>query len=154
MAPFKLWVNGRQHPVDVDPDTPLLWVLRDSLGMTGTKFGCGVGQCGACLVHLDGEAMRSCTMTVAEVGEARITTIEGLSPDGAHPVQRAWERHQVVQCGWCQPGQIMAAAALLARNPDPSDADIDRGMRDVLCRCGTYPRIRRALHDAAKEVRK
>ena len=129
-------------------DTPLLWVLRDELGLTGTKFGCGIGQCGACTVHLDGRAVRTCIMPVSAVGGANVTTIEGLSADGEHPVQRAWVEHSVPQCGYCQSGQVMAAAALLAKNPDPSDADIDRTMTNI-CRCGTYVRIRRALHRAA-----
>jgi isoquinoline 1-oxidoreductase subunit alpha len=152
MTRFSLNVNGATRPVDVDPDTPLLWVLRDTLGLTGTKFGCGVGLCGACTVHLDGEAVRSCTTTVVEARGKRITTIEGLSPDGAHPVQRAWLAEQVPQCGYCQPGQIMQAAALLAKHPRPTDAQIDEAMQGTLCRCGTYQRIRKAIHTAAREV--
>ena len=154
MAAIKLMVNGKERAVDVTPDTPLLWVLRDDLGLTGTKFSCGVGLCGSCTVHLDGEPARSCVTTVADAAGKRITTIEGLSPDGGHPVQRAWNAEQVVQCGWCQPAQVLAAAALLAKNPDPSDAEIDAAMGDYLCRCGTYPRIRRAIHAAAKEARR
>ncbi len=141
-------VNGSPRRVDVEPDTPLLWVLRDELGLTGTKFGCGIGQCGACTVHLDGQAVRTCIIPVSGVAGAEVTTIEGLSDDGDHPVQRAWVEHSVPQCGYCQSGQVMAAAALLAKNPEPSDADIDRTMTNI-CRCGTYVRIRRALHSAA-----
>ncbi len=141
-------LNGVRQRIEVAPDTPLLWVLRDELGLTGTKFGCGIGQCGACTVHLDGVAARTCIIPVSAVAGANVTTIEGLSPDGDHPVQRAWVEHSVPQCGYCQSGQVMAAAALLAKNPDPSDADIDRTMTNI-CRCGTYVRIRRALHRAA-----
>ncbi len=146
-----LLVNGVPTPVDVAPDTPLLWVLRDTLNLTGTKFGCGVGQCGACTVHLDGQATRACQWAVKDVGTRAITTIEGLAAEALHPVQRAWIREQVPQCGYCQPGQIMAAAALLAATPHPSDADIDAAMAGNLCRCGTYQRIRRAIHAAASE---
>ena len=146
-----LSVNGSPRPVDVAPDTPLLWALRDALGLTGTKFGCGIGSCGSCTVLLDGAPVRSCQVTVAEVGKRKVTTIEGLSPDGSHPVQRAWIADEVPQCGYCQPGQIVAAAALLARKPRPTDADIDDAMDGILCRCGTYDRIRRAIHRAAKE---
>ncbi len=149
MAAITLTVNSRKHIVDVDPDTPLLWVLRDSLGLTGTKFGCGMALCGACTVHLDGEAIRSCVTPVSAVTGKRITTIEGLSPDRSHPLQRAWIAEDVPQCGYCQPGQIMAAAALLAKKPRPSDADIDAVMSGNICRCGTYQRIRRAIHRAA-----
>jgi len=131
---------------------PLLWVLRDVLGLTGTKFGCGMAQCGACTVHLDGQAVRSCVLPVSAVGERMVTTIEGLSPDGSHPVQKAWVDADVVQCGYCQPGQIMRAAYLLQRTPKPTDADIDEVMSENLCRCGTYQRIRRAIHRAAGEV--
>jgi isoquinoline 1-oxidoreductase alpha subunit len=151
VALMTLSVNGEEHTVDVSPDTPLLWVLRDTLGLTGTKYGCGVGLCGACTVHLDGEASRSCVTPVSEAVGREITTIEGLSLDGSHPVQRAWMAEKVPQCGYCQPGQIMAAAALLAKNPNPSDADIDAAMSGNLCRCGTYQRIRRAIHHAAEE---
>ncbi len=143
-------LNGVTRSVDVDPDTPLLWVLRDALGMTGTKFGCGIGQCGACTVHLDGTAARSCTTPVSTAVGKRITTIEGLAADPHHPVVRAWVDERVSQCGYCQPGQIMSAAALLAKTPNPSDADIDRAMNGNLCRCGTYQRIRAAIHTAAK----
>jgi isoquinoline 1-oxidoreductase alpha subunit len=146
-----LKVNGEEYTVDVDPDTPLLWVLRDTLGLTGTKFSCGVGLCGACVVHLDGAPVRSCVTPASEVAGRSITTIEGLSPDGSHPLQRAWIAEDVPQCGYCQPGQIMTAAALLAENPHPSDADIDAAMSGNLCRCGTYQRIRRAIHRAAEE---
>ncbi|MCC6555451.1 MAG: (2Fe-2S)-binding protein [Polyangiaceae bacterium] len=145
-----LHINNAKHEVDVDPEMPLLWVLRDVLGLTGTKYGCGIGQCGACTVHLDGEATRACQITAAQATAAKaITTIEGLSPAGEHPVQRAWVAEQVSQCGYCQPGQIMLAAALLAKKPSPTDAEIDEAMRPNLCRCGTYPRIRRAIHAAA-----
>jgi isoquinoline 1-oxidoreductase alpha subunit len=146
---YTLLINGVSTAVDVDPDTPLLWVLRDHLKLTGTKFGCGVGLCGACTVHLDGEATRSCQWIVKDVGGRRITTIEGLSPDGRHPVQQAWLEAQVPQCGYCQPGQIMSAAALLAGKPHPTDADIDTAMAGNICRCGTYQRIRQAIHAAA-----
>jgi isoquinoline 1-oxidoreductase alpha subunit len=149
MAPITLVVNGQEHEVDVSPDTPLLWVLRDSLGLTGTKYGCGQGLCGACTVHVDGEAARSCTLPVSEVAGRQITTIEGLSPDGSHPLQQAWLAENVVQCGYCQPGQIMAAAALLAQSPEPTDEEIDTAMSGNLCRCGTYQRIRHAIHRAA-----
>jgi isoquinoline 1-oxidoreductase subunit alpha len=143
-------VNGRDLKADVEPDTPLLWTLRDGLGLTGTKFGCGMAQCGACTVHLDGQPIRSCVTPVSAVGKKKVTTIEGLSADGTHPVQRAWEAEQVPQCGYCQSGQIMSAAALLAKNPKPSDADIDQAMAGNICRCGTYQRIRKAIHAAAE----
>ena len=153
MARFSLKVNGETHTdVNVDADTPLLWVLRDTLGLTGTKFGCGAGICRACTVHMDGEPVPSCAIPVSVAEGAEITTIEGLSENGGHPLQRAWLAEQVPQCGYCQPGQIMGAAALLAKNPNPSDADIDEAMSPYLCRCGTYQRIRRAIHLAAKEV--
>ncbi len=151
---IKLNVNGRNIEVDVDPETPLLWVLRDTIGLTGTKYGCGMALCGACTVHLDGEPMRSCVLPVSAVGEQRITTIEGLSTDRSHPVQKAWMEIDVPQCGYCQSGQIMSAAALLAKNPKPSDADIDTAMSGNLCRCGTYPRIRAAIHRAADLAKK
>ena len=144
-------VNGRDVQADVEPDTPLLWTLRDGLGLTGTKFGCGMAQCGACTVHLDGAPIRSCVTPVSAVGAKKITTIEGLSADGSHPVQQAWVAEQVPQCGYCQSGQIMSAAALLAKNPNPSDADIDKAMSGNICRCGTYQRIRKAIHTAAGE---
>ena len=146
----KLTINGKSVSVDVEADTPLLWVLRDTLGMTGTKYGCGMALCGACTVHLDGEPIRSCVTPVSAVTEAqKITTIEGLSNDRSHPVQKAWIELDVPQCGYCQSGQIMSAAALLAKNTKPSDADIDAAMAGNLCRCGTYQRIRAAIHRAA-----
>jgi isoquinoline 1-oxidoreductase subunit alpha len=144
-----LRINGRDVAVDADPDTPLLWVIRDHVNLTGTKFGCGAGLCGACTVHLDGAAIRSCITALAEVQGGEITTIEGLSADGSHRVQQAWLAEQVPQCGYCQPGMIMAAAALLADTRSPSDADIDAAMTN-LCRCGTYDRVRRAIHRAAE----
>ena len=147
---IKLSVNGRVHDVDAAPDTPLLWVLREWLGMTGTKYGCGVAVCGACAVHLDGEVTRACGIALGDVKGAKITTIEGLSPDGlSHPVQKAWLAHEVPQCGYCQSGQIMTAVALLKQVPKPSDADIDAAMTNI-CRCGTYQRVRAAIHTAAK----
>lgn len=149
MAGFTLTINGQSYPVDVTPGTPLLWVLRDSLGLTGTKYSCGQGLCGACTVHQDGRAVRSCITPVEAAENTAITTIEGLSPDGTHPVQIAWLEERVTQCGYCQPGQIMTAAALLAVNPNPTDDDIDRALARTLCRCGTYQRIRRAIHRAA-----
>jgi aerobic-type carbon monoxide dehydrogenase small subunit (CoxS/CutS family) len=148
-----IWVNGRAREVDVPAETPLLWVLRDALGLTGTKFGCGAGACGACTVHVDGEPARACVLPVAALGARRVTTIEGLSPDGSHPVQRAWVAEDVPQCGYCQAGQIMSAAALLARTRSPSDAEVDAAMAGNLCRCGTYQRVRRAIHRAAREGR-
>ena len=154
MPPFSLTVNGRRSTVNVAADTPLLWVLRDSLGLTGTKFGCGIAACGACTVHLDGEATRSCVLPISAVGTAQVTTIEGLSPvatAASHRVQKAWVAEDVPQCGYCQSGQIMAAAALLAKTADPSDAQIDDAMTNI-CRCGTYQRIRSAVHRAAKEA--
>ena len=151
MAPITLTVNGRAHRVDVEPDTPLLWVLRDSIGLTGTKYGCGIAQCGSCTVHLGSRAVRSCVTPVSAVGSTPITTIEGLSADATHRVQRAWIAEEAPQCGYCQSGQIMSAAALLASNPRPSDDDIDAAMAGNLCRCGTYDRIRRAIHRAARE---
>jgi aerobic-type carbon monoxide dehydrogenase small subunit (CoxS/CutS family) len=152
MPSIALKVNGESHTVDVDPDAPLLWVLRDTIGLTGTKYGCGIGQCRSCTVHMDGDAVPSCSIPVSSAAGREITTIEGLSPDLSHPVQKAWLAEQVPQCGYCQPGQIMGAAALLAKNPAPSDADIDETMSPHLCRCGTYQRIRRAIHRAAQEV--
>ena len=143
-------VNGRTMQADVEPDTPLLWTLRDGLGLTGTKFGCGMAQCGACTVHLDGEPIRSCVTPVSAVGNKKITTSEGLSPEGNHPVQAAWIKEQVPQCGYCQSGQIMSAAALLAKTPKPTDDDIDKAMAGNICRCGTYQRIRAAIHTAAE----
>jgi len=147
--PITLVVNGSAHTVDVEPETPLLWVLRDSLHLTGTKFGCGIAQCGACTVLVDGQAIRSCSLPVATFEGRSITTIEGLSPDGTHPLQLAWTDFDVPQCGYCQSGQIMAAAALLMRTPNPSDAEIDAQMTNI-CRCGTYLRIRQAIHRAAE----
>jgi aerobic-type carbon monoxide dehydrogenase small subunit (CoxS/CutS family) len=151
MASITLTVNGKEHTVDVRDDTPLLWVLRDTLGLTGTKYSCGISQCGACTVHLDGEATRSCGMPISEVAGREVVTIEGISSNGDHPLQRAWIAEKVSQCGYCQPGQIMTAAALLNRNPNPTDADIDEAMAGTLCRCGAYQRIRRAIHRAAEE---
>ncbi|MBX6330009.1 MAG: (2Fe-2S)-binding protein [Pseudolabrys sp.] len=145
---ISLTVNGTVHRLDVEPETPLLWVIRDELGLTGTKYGCGIGQCGACTVHLDGEAVRSCGLQVGDAAGKSITTIEGLSPDSSHPVQRAWLAEDVPQCGYCQSGQIMAAAAFLRQYPNPSDADIDANLTNI-CRCGTYVRIRAAIHRAA-----
>jgi isoquinoline 1-oxidoreductase alpha subunit len=147
---MKLTVNGAQHEVNAPPDMPLLWVLRDLLRLTGTKYGCGVAQCGACTVHIDGAPRRSCVTPVSSAVGKAITTIEGLSPDGGHAVQRAWTEMDVVQCGYCQSGQIMSAAALLAAKPDPSDADIDAALSGNICRCGTYQRIRAAVHRAAE----
>jgi len=142
-------LNGKRHSVDVPPEMPLLWVLRDTLGLTGTKFGCGLSECGACTVHVDGQAVRSCSVTIASTAGKRVTTIEGLSTDRSHPVQQAWIAEDVPQCGYCQSGQIMAATALLAKTPGPTDAQIDQAMRGVICRCGTYEAIRRAIHRAA-----
>jgi len=152
MTPMMLIVNGKSVSVESQPDMPLLWVLRDLLGLTGTKFGCGIAQCGSCTVHLDGIPVRSCILPVSTVSGKAITTIEGLSPDRSHPLQRAWIAEEVPQCGYCQSGQLMAAAALLADNPHPTDADIDAAMSGNICRCGTYQRIRRAIHRAAREA--
>lgn len=149
MATYTLNINNEEQQVDVAPDTPLLWVLRDHLDMPGTKFGCGIAQCGACTVHLDGNAVRSCSLPVSSIGDGEITTIEGLSEDGDHPVQQAWLEHDVAQCGYCQAGQIMSAAALLDRNPNPSDEEIEGAMNGNLCRCGTYLRIKEAVKTAA-----
>jgi isoquinoline 1-oxidoreductase alpha subunit len=143
-------VNNATHVVDVEPETPLLWVLRDNIGLTGTKYGCGVAQCGVCTVHIDGQATKSCSVIVASAVGAKITTIEGLSKDRSHPVQRAWIEHTVPQCGYCQSGQIMSAAALLQKNPKPTDRQIDEAMAGNICRCGTYLQIREAIHAAAK----
>ena len=151
--PFTLNVNGMAHEVDAEPETPLLWVLRDNIGLTGTKFGCGIAQCGVCTVHIDGRPARACSTTAASAVGREITTIEGLSDDNSHPVQQAWIEDTVPQCGYCQPGQIMSAAALLSRTPDPSDSEIDTAMAGNLCRCGTYLRIRRAIHRAAEIAR-
>jgi isoquinoline 1-oxidoreductase alpha subunit len=147
--PVTLTVNGRSRRVSLPPDTPLLWVLRDTLGLTGTKYGCGIGQCGACTVHLGGAAVRACVTPVGSVGARPVVTIEGLSPNGSHPLQRAWLAEDVPQCGYCQAGQIMTAAALLHSNPHPTDAEIEAAMQGNLCRCGTYQRIRRAVQRAA-----
>jgi isoquinoline 1-oxidoreductase alpha subunit len=149
MSIFQLHVNGLVYKVDIDGNMPLLWALRDVLGLKGTKFGCGVAQCGACTVHLDGRAVRSCSVDVGVACLSKITTIEGLSYDGSHPCQKAWVELGVPQCGFCQPGQIMSAAALLKANPNPNDEEIDNAMRGNICRCGTYPRIREAIHQAA-----
>ena len=149
MPSYTLAVNRTSHTVNVPAEMPLLWVLRDTLGLTGTKFGCGIAQCGACTVLLDGEATRTCVTPVSTVGARQITTIEGLSKNGDHPVQRAWIAEDVPQCGYCQPGQIMTAASLLAFRPKPTDAEIDDAMSGNICRCGTYPRIRKAIHRAA-----
>lgn len=148
---ISLVVNGKQHTVDVSPEMPLLWVLRDVLGLTGVKYGCGMALCGACTVHLDGEAVRSCVFPASAAEGKRITTIEGLSANGSHPVQKAWIAQQVPQCGYCQAGMVMTAAALLAKNPKPTDADIDAEMTNI-CRCGTYARIRAAIHATAKNA--
>jgi isoquinoline 1-oxidoreductase subunit alpha len=149
MDAISITVNGKAHSVEVSPDTPLLWVLRDTLGLTGTKFGCGMALCGACTVHLDGEPVRSCTTRISVVGDRKITTIEGLSPDGRSPVQIAWLEEQVPQCGYCQAGMLMTSAALLAKNSTPSDSEIDEALGGHICRCGTYQRIRQAIHRAA-----
>ena len=149
MPVFQLHVNGKMHTVNIDGNMPLLWALRDILELKGTKFGCGVAQCGACTVHLNGRPVRSCVTDVGVAALAEITTIEGLSPDGSHPCQRAWLELGVPQCGFCQPGQIMAAAALLKNNAHPTDEDIDEAMKGNICRCGTYPRIREAIHKVA-----
>ncbi len=149
MADFTLRVNGNERRVSVAPETPLLWVLRDTLELTGTKFGCGAGLCGACTVHVEGSALRSCSTPVSQVAGKNVTTIEGLSANGPHPLQQAWIAEEVPQCGYCQTGQIMAAAALLAKNPNPSDEQITQAMTGNLCRCGTYERIRKAIHRAA-----
>ncbi|MBT8236207.1 MAG: (2Fe-2S)-binding protein [Bacteroidia bacterium] len=150
MATFNLNINGNEQSVDVDPNTPLLWVLRDHLKLVGTKYGCGIAQCGTCTVHLDGVAVRACVMTVAAVGNQEITTIEGLSENGDHPVQKAWLEVDVPQCGYCQAGQIMTAAALLDKNPTPSDSEIEMAMNGNICRCGTYLRIKKAVQLAAE----
>ena len=152
MAVYNLTINGKKHQVDVDPDTPILWVLRDNIKLVGTKYGCGIGQCGACTVHLDGNAVRSCSLPVSKVAEQKITTIEGLSETGTHPLQEAWLAHDVPQCGYCQAGQIMNAASLLTNNPNPSDEDIAAGMNGNICRCGTYTRIQAAIKTAASKM--
>ena len=147
---IQLNINGKAQQVDVEPDTPLLWVIREQVGLTGTKYGCGIAQCGSCTVHVDGAAVRSCTMPVSAATGKKITTIEGLSDKTDHPVQKAWIEIDVPQCGFCQSGQVMSAAALLAEKPSPTDADIDRAMSGNICRCGTYVRIRAAIHRAAQ----
>lgn len=152
MTKFSLKINGKVHQVDIDSETPILWVLRDNLKLVGTKYGCGIAQCGACTIHLDGVAMRSCTLPVSLVENKAITTIEGLSVNGENPVQKAWLAHDVPQCGYCQAGQIMSATALLKSNPNPSDTDIDTAMNGNICRCGTYTRIKAAIKTAAKSV--
>lgn len=152
MAAFTINVNGKQHQVDVDPDTPVLWVLRDNLDLVGTKYGCGIAQCGACTVHLDGTAVRSCSVPVSSVGEAKITTVEGLSEDANHAVQQAWLEHDVAQCGYCQAGQMMNAASLLSQNPNPSDKEIEDAMNGNICRCGTYVRIKAAIRTASEKL--
>ena len=151
---MQLNVNGRSYEVDVEPNTPLLWVLRDNLGLTGTKYGCGIAQCGSCTVHVNGEPVRSCSTPISEIAGKKVTTIEGLSANSSHPLQKAWIAAEVPQCGYCQSGQIMSAAALLARNKNPSDADINSAMSGNICRCGTYNRIRSAIHSAAATMRK
>jgi len=150
MATFKLNINGKEQEVDLDPSTPVLWVLRDHLNLVGTKYGCGIAQCGACTIHLDGTATRACMLTVSSVGNSKITTIEGLSEEGDHPVQKAWLEVDVPQCGYCQAGQIMTASALLEKNPNPSDEEIEMAMNGNICRCGTYTRIKKAVKLAAK----
>lgn len=150
MAQYNINVNGKDHTVDVDEDTPILWVLRDTLNLVGTKYGCGIAQCGACTIHVDGVAARSCSMPISTATNKKITTIEGLSEDGTHPVQQAWIEHDVPQCGYCQAGQIMTAAALLSENANPSEEEIEDSMHGNLCRCGTYNRIKAAVKTAAK----
>ena len=150
MATYNLNINGKMQTVEADSDTPMLWVLRDTIGLVGTKYGCGIAQCGACTIHLDGQAMRSCSLPISAVEDKKITTIEGLSADASHPLQEAWRAHDVPQCGYCQAGQIMNAAALLKENPNPSDEDIDIAMHGNICRCGTYNRIKSAIKTAAR----
>ena len=154
MAQYKLQINGKSYPANVEPDTPLLWVLRDTLGLVGTKYGCGIAQCGACTVHVNGEATRSCVLPVSAVATSKITTIEGLSATGNHPVQQAWDEVDVAQCGYCQAGQIMTAAALLKKNPKPNQEQIDTAMSGNICRCGTYHRIRQAIQLASTKTTK
>ncbi len=153
MASFKLSINGQNYQAEVDPDTPLLWVLRDHLGLTGTKYGCGIAQCGACTVHLDGEATRACVLPVSSIGTAKVTTIEGLSANGDHPVQKAWDEVDVPQCGYCQAGQIMTASAFLKHTPKPTEEEIVQAMSGNLCRCGTYHRIREAVKVASTKIK-
>jgi isoquinoline 1-oxidoreductase alpha subunit len=152
MSAVSLFINGKRHTIVAQPDMPLLWVLRDVVGLTGTKFGCGIAQCGACTVHLDGAPVRSCSVPLSAAAGKHVTTIEGLSPDRSHALQKAWIELDVPQCGYCQSGQLMSAAALLAHNPHPTDADIDAAMNGNICRCGTYQRIRAAIHRAAGEA--
>ena len=152
MAIFNLNINGKEQQVDVDPTTPMLWVLRDNLNLVGTKYGCGIAQCGACTIHIEGIAVRSCMLPVSQVGNQKVTTIEGLSEDGSHPVQKAWLDHDVAQCGYCQAGQIMSAAAFLKANPNPSDEEIEATMSGNICRCGTYIRIKEAIKTAASNT--
>ncbi len=154
MATHSLQINGKTYTVEADPKMPLLWAIRDLVGLTGTKYGCGIAQCGACTVHLNGNPVRSCSLPISAAAKQKITTIEGLSTDNSHPVQQAWIAEQVPQCGYCQSGQIMAAAALLQRNPHPADKDIDMAMAGHLCRCGTYPRIRKAIKTASEIMSK
>jgi len=153
MPSYQLTVNGRVRTVDAEADTPLLWILRDTLGLTGTKFGCGQGVCGSCTVHLDGQAVKSCQTSLKEAAGHAVITVEGLSKDGSHPVQQAWLAEDVAQCGYCQPGMIMSAAALLKHKPHPTDTDIDEAFADHVCRCGTYPRVRKAVKRAAGGVK-
>jgi isoquinoline 1-oxidoreductase alpha subunit len=152
MAAFTLKINGREHQIDVDPGTPLLWAIRDSVGLTGTKYGCGVAQCGACTVYLDGQTTRSCSLPVSAVGKSEVTTIEGLNSKEGAAIQKAWAAHDVPQCGYCQSGQVMSAASLLSLTPKPTDQDIDLAMNGNICRCATYVRIRAAIHSAAKSL--
>ncbi len=152
MAIFNLTINGKKHQVDVAPETPVLWVLRDHVNLVGTKFGCGIGQCGACTIHIDGVATRSCSLPVSGAADKKITTIEGLSEKADHPLQEAWIEHDVPQCGYCQAGQIMNAASLLKNNPNPTDAEIDAAMNGNICRCGTYVRIKAAIKTAAEKM--
>jgi aerobic-type carbon monoxide dehydrogenase small subunit (CoxS/CutS family) len=153
MASIKLKINGKEYPMELDPQNPLLWAIRDYAGLTGTKFGCGIAQCGSCTVHLNGNAVRSCIVPVSAASNMEILTIEGLSENNDHPVQRAWIEEQVPQCGYCQSGQIMAAAALLKRNPNPNDEEVFSGMQGVICRCGTYPRIKKAIAKASQIIK-
>jgi len=152
MATFQISINGKEHQIEATPDTPILWVLRDHANLVGTKYGCGIGQCGACTVHLNGVAIRSCSLPISAVEDKPITTIEGLSADGTHPLQQAWIEHDVPQCGYCQAGQIMNAAALLKDNPSPSDGEIDKAMNGNICRCGTYVRIKAAIKSASSKI--
>ena len=154
MAAYALKINGKTYNIEADPKMPLLWAIRDLAGLTGTKYGCGIAQCGACTVHLNGTPVRSCSLPVSAAAAQKIITIEGLSDDNSHPVQKAWIEEQVPQCGYCQSGQIMAATALLSKNPKPTDKDIDVAMQGNICRCGTYPRIRKAIHTAAELMAK